>query len=289
MTTATQRQWTGRTDGLPWMHHTLIRILRYVNIRIVYAIMDIVIVFYMIFSHSYYISVYHYFRRRHNKSVLPSVWHTYLTFRQFGQVVIDRFAVYAGRHFEFEIEGNEAVEEAMRNGNGCIMLSSHVGNYEMAGYFLKPTRRMYALLFGGEKATILANRKRMFESNGISIITRTDDWSYLYQINDALTAGNMLTLMADRNFGSEKTVTCDVLGTPAELPLGPFALAGLYKQASVITVFVMKDSVHKYHIYVKQIHAASKNEYAKLFAAELTDIVSRYPHQWYNFFEFWNS
>ena len=288
MTPATDRQWTGRTDGMPWMHRALIRILRLANVRIAYAIMDVVIVFYMIFAHFYYISIYHYFRQCHNKAIFASIWHTYLTFRQFGQVVIDRFAVYAGQHFDFEIEGNEAVEQAMHNGNGCIMLSSHVGNYEMAGYFLKPTRRMHVLMFGGDKDTVMENRKRMFAANGIGIITPADDWSYLYQINDTLSSGDMLTLMADRNFGSDKTITCDVMGKPAKLPLGPFAMAGLYKEASIIAVFVMKDSAHKYHIYVRQLHAKNKNEYATLFAAELTDIIKRYPHQWYNFFEFWH-
>ena len=287
MTTSATKQWTGRTDGMPWMHRTLIRILHFVNIRIVYAVMDVVVVFYMIFKHRYYLSTYHYFHRRHNKGILSAFLSTYLTFRQFGQVVIDRFAVYAGKQFEFVIEGNDVVMEAMRRGNGCIMLSSHIGNYEMAGYFLKPTRRMYALMFGGEKNTVMENRKRQFEANGIEIITHTDDWSYLYQINDALTDGNMLTLMADRNFGSDKSVTCEVLGAPASLPLGPFAIASMYTQATVVAVFVMKDSCHKYHIFVKQLTAGKKDEYATLFAAELTKIVKLYPHQWYNFFEFW--
>ena len=230
---------------------------------------------------------YHYFRQRHHLSVFSSFVNVYLTFRQFGQVVIDRFAVYAGRHFDFEIEGNEYVEQTMKEGNGCIMLSSHVGNYEMAGYFLRPTRCMYALMFGGEKSTIMENRKRIFESNGIHVITHDDNWTYLHAINAALSNGDMLTLFSDRNFGSSKTISTDILYSRANLPRGPFSIAQMYNRATTVCVFVMKDTATRYHIYVARLQAQSANEYAKQFADKLTQILERYPNQWYNFYDFW--
>ena len=282
-------QWTGRTDGLPWMHRSLIWMLKGIPISVFYGVMDVVIIFYMLFVRSAYLASYHYFRQRHHKSILSSFGNVYLTFRQFGQVVIDRFAVYAGRHFDFEIEGNEHVMQAMRDGNGCIMLSSHVGNYEMAGYFLRPTRRMCALMFGGEKGTILDNRKRIFESNGIQIITQDENWTYIHAINDALSNGDMLTLLADRNFGSPKTIEADILYARTHLPRGPFSIAQMYKEATTVSVFVMKDTASCYHIYVERLYAQSANEYAQQFATKLTQIVSRYPNQWYNFYDFWQS
>lgn len=270
------------------MHRSLIWMLRYIPIRVFYGVVDVVIVFYMLFARSAYKASYHYFRRRHKLSAMVAFGSVYRTFRQFGQVVIDRFAVYAGRQFEFEIEGNEHVMRAMDEGNGCVMLSSHVGNYEMAGYFLRPTRRMYALMFGGEKGTVLENRKRIFESNGIHVITQDDNWAYLHAINEALTGGDMLTLFADRNFGSLKTIKADVLYARANLPKGPFSIAQMYSEATTVCVFVMKDSATRYHIYVRRLEGRTADEYAQLFAAELTRIVERYPNQWYNMYEFWN-
>ncbi len=42
--------------------------------------------------------------------------------------------------------------------------SSHIGNYEIAGYSL-PTeeKRFNALVFGGEKESVMTNRNRLFK------------------------------------------------------------------------------------------------------------------------------
>lgn len=287
MVDTAQRKWDGRTDGLPWMHRSLIAILRVVDIRILYFVVDIVIIFYLIFSHKAYLSSYHYFRNRHDKKPLSAFWNVYLNFRQFGQVVIDRFAVYAGNHFDFDIEGNEHVYQAMDDGKGCVMLSSHVGNYEMAGYFLRPTRRMYALMFGGEKGVIMENKKKMLAGNGISVICQDDDWNYLYSINDVLQSGDMLTLLADRNLGSSKTLQVDVLGAPTKLPYGPFAIAKMHKNAHILCVYVMKEGATKYHIYVEQLSGQTAQQFAQQFAQKLSQILEKYPNQWYNLYEFW--
>lgn len=280
-------EWSGRTDGLPWMHRSLIWMLRYIDVRVFYVIVNVVIILYIIFSRSAYLASYHYFRKRHNKSVMGAFCSVYLNFRQFGQVVIDRFAVYAGKQFEFEIEGEEYVINAMNERNGCIMLSSHVGNYEMAGYFLRPNKRMYALMYGGEKTTIMDNRRRMLEANGIQVIVQDENWNYLYDINNAMKLGNMLTLFADRNFGSAKVIETNVLGKRANLPNGPFAIANLYKEANVLCVFVMKEKATKYKIFIDRLKSDSARGYADLFAQRLSEVVRRYPTQWYNLYEFW--
>lgn len=268
------------------MHRSLVWMLRFIPIGFIYGIMDVVIVFYILFARSYSRAIYHYFRSVHGKRRGAALGHTYLLFRQFGQVIIDRFAVYAGRHFEIETEGNELVVEAMQQPEGCVLLSSHVGNYEIAGYALRPTKPMYAIMFGGEKAFVLEHRQREFERNGIHVLFPDDELDYIYTLHDILESGNMLTLFADRNFGSPKTLRVPVLGREAGLPKGPFSIANMYKQ-TVLCAFAMKESRRKYHIYVRKLTGNSASSYARAFADALTEIVNKYPHQWYNFYEFW--
>ena len=251
--------------------------------------MDIVIVFYMIFARARTSSTYRYFREIYNQGIWRAIVNTYLLYRQFGQVVIDRFAIYAGQHFDLEIDGNELVHEAMDNGTSCIMISSHVGNYEIAGYALKPTRPMYAVMYGGDKDFVLENRIRELEQNGIHALVPDEDWSYLFTINKALQDGNMITIMGDRNLGSDKVIATEIVGHKANLPSGPFTIASLYKHVIVCSVFVMKESQRKYHIYVHPMYGNSKEEFARDFASQLTTIIRHYPHQWYNFYDFWQS
>ena len=281
------RQWQGTTDGLPWMHRSLICMLRYLPLWLFYGVVDIVVMFYLVFSGKSRKAAYHYFTRCYGKSGVKVLWSVYLLFRQFGQIIVDRFAFYAGRRFRFDIEGGEYVTEALERGKGCIFLSAHIGNYELAGYAFRTTVPMYVLMYGGEKGTIMENRKKCFEANGIYIITPDADWHYLNKINEILYKGQIFTLFADRIFGSQKTLPVTVLHQDAALPKGPFALAAMYEDAAVLSVFAMKKSYHRYHVYVRPVNAVTPIDYAQQFAVHLTERIEQYPYQWFNIYEFW--
>ena len=282
-----KQQWTGRTDGKPWMHSSLIWLMRFLPVQIFYGVMDIVVIFYLLFAKPRRQAACHYWQLIHGKSVAASWWHTYLHFRTFGKAIVDRFAAYAGRTFRYTLEGNEAVEDAMSRGNGCILLASHIGNYEMAGYALQPSRPMYAVMFGGEKEHVLKNRQRLLEQNDIHILTQDDEMGYIYAINNILNNGDMLTLFADRHFGSDKSIVQPVMGKEASLPKGPFAIAQLYPAATVVCTFVMKESTQGYRVVVRRLQGKTAKDYATAYAQTVTEIVTRYPYQWYNFYEFW--
>ena len=49
--------------------------------------------------------------------------------------------MYAGKKFEIVIEGSEYFKELEEKDEGFIQLSSHIGNYEIAGYSLKSNRK----------------------------------------------------------------------------------------------------------------------------------------------------
>ncbi|CDC99937.1 putative uncharacterized protein [Alistipes sp. CAG:268] len=63
----------------------------------------------------------------------------------------------------------------------------------------------------------------------------------------------------------------------------------------MLSIFVMKEGVKRYRIFVDRIDAgdpgASKRERmehaARTFAAQLERIVRRYPTQWFNYYDFW--
>ena len=58
------KQWSGRTDGTSWMQRSLIAMLRVVDVRVFYAIMALVVPFYMVFNRKGYQAMRGYFRHR---------------------------------------------------------------------------------------------------------------------------------------------------------------------------------------------------------------------------------
>lgn len=291
--------WKGNTSGTTWMHHTLIASFRYMNLRFVYLGMAVFVVpFYMLFAHRGYITMYHYFRQRQGYGVWKSFVHVYLNHYRFGQIILDRFAAYAGRKFEFELDGMDLFERLSAGEQGFVILSCHVGNYELAGYsFTSMIKRYNALVFSGEAETVMENRNRLLSKHNIRMIPMSADMSHLFLMNEALANGEIVSIPADRIFGSPRHVECDLLGSKARFPYGPYAMA-LQRGLPIITIFVMKVSAYRYKVYIREVKAderkyANRQEkalnLAQHFAGEIERVLKQYPDQWFNYFEFWNN
>lgn len=280
------------------MQKGLIFLFRHIGLRAVYSIMGCIIPFYMLFAHKGYIAMYHFFRRRFGYGILKSFGSVYMNHFTFGQVILDRFAVYAGKQFQIGIEGYENFTRLVSGNDGFVQLSSHIGNYELAGYSLHDERKKFnALIYSGETETVMANRTNTLSKNNIRMIPLQNDMSHIFIINNALMNGEIVSIPGDRIFGSAKHVDCDFLGGKAKFPLGPFAIA-VEREVELLSVFVMKESVRKYTIYVKPVKlqdgftGSTKREkmdaLAQSFATNLEGIVRQYPLQWFNYFEFWD-
>lgn len=276
------------------MQRSLIMMIRIVGLRTVYALMAMVIPFYMIFNRKGYSAMKDYFKRHHGSKGLRTVIEIYRNHYVFGQVILDRFAAYGGLKFAIEVEGMELFDTTMTNDTGVILLSSHVGNYELAGYtLLSDKKRFNALVFGGETETVMQNRSKILAKNHIRMIPAREDMSHIFQINAAIENGEIVSIPADRVYGSSKTIECDFMGAKALFPMGAFAVAA-QKEVPALAIFVMKEGTRRYRAQVRQIAAepglTKKGQMAAMaqrYATELSDILHRYPYQWFNYYNFW--
>ena len=288
--------WQGSTGGTPWMQRALIGLFRIIPVRLSYALMALVIPFYMLFDRRGFRASYRFFRHRLGRSALHSLLSVYANEFRLGQVVLDRFAIYAGKPFKVEVDDMPLYERLSAGEPGFLQVSSHVGNYEVAGYLLHADyKRIYALVFSGETETVMAQRARMFDRANIEMVPVSADMSHLYTLNNALSDGAVVSMPGDRIFGSQKSFTCDFLGAPARFPAGPFVMAA-GRSVAMVAVFVMKEAARRYRIFIRQAGAAldpalpsraRAQAMAAEYAAQLEAVVRRYPTQWYNFYDFW--
>ena len=287
--------WDGTTYGSSRMHRWLIGLLKCLDVRILYVFSNIFVIPVCVLFRPGGRIIYRYFRHRHGYGRWKSAWKTYVNHCKFSQVVIDRFAMYAGKQFQVDIEGYDAFLALSQRPEGFVQLSAHVGNYELAGYTLRAeTKTMNALVYFGEKASVMQNRQRMFSGNNIRMIAVKPDMSHLFEIDRALSDGEILSMPADRFTGSDKSLTFSFLGSDARFPIGPFSVATM-RGLDVLGVNVMKTGTKHYTIYVKRLtydkQAKRKEQIRQLassYVDELEQIVRRFPEQWYNYYEFWN-
>jgi predicted LPLAT superfamily acyltransferase len=277
----------------------LIFFFRWWNLRLGYAVMAAVVPFYMLFARKSYLAIYHYFRQHFGCSAWRSFLKTYQNHFLFGQVILDRFAVFAGRKdaFEVEIIGNEHYERLVNGEKGFIIAGSHVGNFEIGGYLLhSEKKRINALIYAGETAEVQKNRSKMLNNNNINLIPVSTDMSHLFAVNTALQTGEIVSMPCDRNHGSVKSVECNFLRGKADFPIGAFALAASF-DVEILAIFAIKVSAKKYKIFVSPCRGvplrspSSKKEKTEnlvfSYVKELENIVKQYPEQWFNFYEFW--
>jgi predicted LPLAT superfamily acyltransferase len=292
-----EKEWDGVTGGHTLGQKALKVTLSMLDVRVGYVLLAFVIPFYMLFARKGYLAIYRYFRDRHGYSPLKSCLKTYRNHYLFGQMLLDRFTVYAGRRDAFKVENpdNTLFLQMLDEPHGCILAGAHTGNPELCGYLLKQQKkRINGLIFGGEAKEVQKNRTEALESNNVRLIPVTGDWSHVFLLNDALANGEIVSIPCDRTFGSTKSVVCDFLNGKAGFPVGAFALAVQFK-VPVLAFFALKISASCYRIHLVPIPVQadrSKREQidgmARCFARELEQIVKRYPEQWFNFYPFWN-
>ena len=292
------KDWTGKTGGSTFGQKALLFLFHFYNVTVGYAILVFVVPFYMLFARKGYLAIYRYFRRRHRYDRFKAFCKTYQNHFIFGQCMLDRFAIYAGRRnfFKVEITGNEHFYSLLDGDKGFVMASSHVGNFELSGYLLRQEKkRICAIVYGEEAKELMNKRIAALGFNNIYTVPVTNDMSHIFVLNEALQNGEIVSMPCDRNFGSAKSVECDFLNGKADFPQGAFALAAMF-DVPVIAIFVMKKTASKYHVYVKPLSVdccenIKKHEkitlLAQAFSSELENMTLKYPEQWFNFYNFW--
>ena len=279
------------------MHRTLIGSLRWLDVRLIYVFTSIFIIpvcLLLNLNHSR-TTAYRYFRQRLGYGCLRASWYTYVNHCLFAQVVVDRFAVFAGKRFKLDIDGYEYFQQLELETKGFVILSSHIGCYEVAGYSLiSKSKRFNALVFGGEKVTVMKGRQEALSEHNIRMIPVREDMSHLFIVNEALSNNEIMSMPADRIVGSAKVVKVNFFGETASLPAGPFSVATM-NGFDALAVNVMKISAKRYKVYVTRLsydtQAPRKQQMQQLancYVEELERRVRQYPSQWFNFYNFWS-
>ena len=267
------------------MQKALIALCKVVPLPLIYAIVALVIPFYMLFDRRGYKASYNFFRRL-GYNPLRSFFHVYLNEFNLGMVVVDRFAMYAGKTFKVDYSSDTAVKKRLGEPGGLIMLSSHFGNYELGGYTFKAPKRMNALVYSGETKAVMEGREQLFKDNNIRMVEVSEDMSHLFTLVEALGAGEIVSMPADRVYGSGKYFLIPFLGHDARFPAGPYVFAEKMK-VPAIGVVILKRGIRRYKVWTKELTPGTAEEMAREAVASAEPLIRKYPDHWFNFFNIW--
>jgi predicted LPLAT superfamily acyltransferase len=287
--------WEGKSKGNKLGYSIFIGTLRYGGVLPAYILLRFVAAYYFLFSYSSSRPIFQYFHTRIGYGWWRSLISVYRNYYVFGQVLIDKVIVMSGvkNKFTFEFDGEQYLREIIASGKGGIMLSAHLGNWEVAGHlFRRLETRINIVMFDGEHERIKKYLSSVTGERNVNIIVIKDDLSHIYAINEALSNQELVCMHADRFLKGNKTIAAPFMGADALFPQGPFLLAATFR-VPVSLVFAFKESNSHYHLYAtlpREYHGRRRQgvEIAvQDFVMELETMVKKYPEQWFNYYDFW--
>jgi len=194
----------------------------------------------------------------------------------------------------------EPLEAALAAGSGAILISPHLGTWELGGLGLADLGyRVNVLTYREPDEQVNEQRRQVREERGIGVIyVDRDDTSPLAIIEavNALRRNEIVCLIGDRD-GSSNTVNVPFFGRLTALPAGAAHLA-LATGAPVIPVFVLLEDDGRYAtlmeeaIFFSARHGHNREVVQQgmtRLAAVFERYIRQYPDQWYNFFTFWTT
>lgn len=212
------------------------------------------------------------------------------TFRNLGRLLgeVSQFPKLNRKNIESIVGyvGLENYLDAVARGRGVILLTGHIGAWELS---------VFAHSIYGHPMSFLARRvdnplvEQLAEQNRTRFGNRSiDKKNSVREVLKTLKSGGVVGILADLNSSREEGVFCDFFGIPACTTAGVATLA-LRTGAVVLPGYLVWDEVAKIHRLhfekpVETISTGNRDEDVQTNTANYTkvieSIVRRYPDQW---------
>lgn len=220
-------------------------------------------------------------------------------FRNFGLYLVDFFRMHRLDKRDIggkiRIEGRENLDKVLEKGKGAIVLTCHIGNWEMGG--------VVAAMAGYDLSAVVLVHKHK-NINDFFIRQRAEKGMKAIPVSSvmkgcisALKRNGVLALASDRDF-TGSGLKLDFFGVATNIPKGPAALS-LKTGAAIVPGFLVRVGRYDYKLIfdeplkIKDIEGLKKEEIIRksteCFVRVMEKYIKIYPEQWLVFRKFWET
>ncbi|MCX5693934.1 MAG: lysophospholipid acyltransferase family protein [Candidatus Omnitrophica bacterium] len=228
---------------------------------------------------------------------------TDIQLQKISKMVFQNFAKYLADFFRFEkldrqyidknikLENLHYFDEALAKGKGVVVLTAHLGNWELGGVVIAQLGYPFwavALPHKNKKVNDFFDAQR--NGKGVKVVAMG---KAIRSCISEIRKNHMVALVGDRDF-TGKGVIIDFFGKPMHFPEGPAALS-LMTGASIVPGFMLRNPDNSFTLRIeKPIDFLPTGDKAKdlvnligVYRNIFQDYIRKYPEQWYIFRRFW--
>jgi len=188
-----------------------------------------------------------------------------------------------------------ALEEAMAEGRGAIILSGHFGNWEMGGVLLRRlTPYALAVVVKAEPSQAVTRFREMLRASlGVETIEVRQHLDTALRIRERLQQNQAVAMLLDRHLGKDY-VEVSFFGRPTKFLRTPALLAS-FSGAPLVPCFVYRDDEKGVAVecgpMIRVSPSGDRDANVKAaiqsVAALIEGQIRRHPDYWYQFYPFW--
>jgi len=287
-------KWDGKSKGTVLGYRIFVFLIKKAGVKAAYVLLYFVASYYFLFLKKSNKAISYYFKERLGYSWFKSKKMVFKSYYTFGQTIIDKISISAGMRnkFTYEFDGIEILKNLLAEKKGGVLISAHIGNFEIAEHFLGDIDidfQINLVTTDLEHSAIKNYLESVTQKPTVKFIIIREDLSHIFEINAALSKNELVCFTGDRYFEGTKSLSEKILGQEANFPAGPFLIASRLK-VPVVFVYVMKEPNLHYHLYAREAVVKHRDEKGllKAYIESVESMLKKYPLQWFNYFDFWN-
>lgn len=221
-------------------------------------------------------------------------------YHSFASMLLDRVYLLSKQyhHFDIHFHGVEKLLEFVDQKQGCILLGSHLGSFEVVRASALSGRDVEVkFVMHEENAQMLNTTIQTIAPMHSQSIIHVGGPDSMLEVKECLDRGGVVGILGDRIVKNEKSVACPFLGKPAAFPAGPLVLASVVK-VPVFLFFGLHRGGNRYDIHFElfaeriDINREAREQGIQKWTQRYVNRLEHYcrmaPENWFNFYDFWN-
>ena len=218
-------------------------------------------------------------------------------FFEYGRATIDvwrlRSEAFVPRITTFA-EDARVLERVRRDGRGFLLVTGHVGNWEMGAVTLRAHGLTAAVVGQPElDRDVQEMRLQLRQRVGVESIDIGTSMATAFKVRSAVERGRAVALLVDRAYPEDR-VLVPFFGRPTPFLRSP-ALLARFCDCEILPGFFLRAPDGSYfNVWGEPLapdgRMSSEEDADRMLsrvAADLERVIRRFPTQWFNFYRFW--